>query len=76
LNKMRPKIIFTREAQPLILEALGYSVRDGLIIDPDGKPALTSDGRQIEEDRFGGFVGDRPIRDDLFTIMSLVEGNF
>jgi hypothetical protein len=70
------KMFFTDRAKSFVLEAFGYSVSDGLIIGPDGKPALTKDGMTIEEDRFAGFAKGWPLRDDLFTVMELAEGNF
>ena len=74
---MKPKILFTERAMPLILEAFGKEIKDGFIVESDtGEFVLTPDGEEIEAARFGGILNGRFIKDDLHSIMNLVENKF
>ena len=74
-----PKILFTPKALPFILEAFGKSINeDGLIIDASGEPVLTPEGEEIEASKFCGLKKGSLIfiKDDLYSIMKLAEGNY
>ena len=74
-----PKILFTPQALPFILEAFGKSINeDGLIIDASGEPVLTPEGEEIEASKFCGLKKGSLIfiKDDLYSIMKLAEGNY
>ncbi|MBN8697000.1 MAG: hypothetical protein J0L87_10755 [Bacteroidetes bacterium] len=73
----KPKLLFTEKALPLILEAFGKSINEeGIIVDSNGEPVLTTDGECIEASKFGGIKKGSEIfiKDDLYSIMNLSEG--
>lgn len=78
-NNMKPKLLFTEKALPLILEAFGNSIdKDGYIIDSrTNEPVTTPDGDLVEAKKFGGIKKGSKIfiKDDLYSIMNLAEGN-
>lgn len=75
-----PKILFTKETMPFILETFGKSINDdGLIVEKNtGEPVLTPDGDHIEAANFAGMKKGSEIfiKDDLFSLMKLVEGKY
>lgn len=74
-----PKILFAPKALTFILEAFGKSINeDGLIIDASGEPVLTPEGEEIEASKFCGLKKGSLIfiKDDLYSIMKLAEGNY
>jgi hypothetical protein len=74
------KLCFTKEALPYILEAFGKSIdENGLIIESaTGEPVLTPEGEEIAASNFGGIKKGSEIfiKDDLYSIMNLAEGNY
>lgn len=72
------KIIFTDKALPYLLEAFGKEINpDGIIIESSTKePVLTPESEEIHYSNFGGIKkgSEIYIKDDLNSIMSLVEG--
>lgn len=81
---MRPdataKLLFTQEALPYILDAFGKSKdENGLIIEiATGDPVLTPEGEEIMAENFGGIMKGSEIfiKDDLYSIINLAEGNY
>ncbi len=74
-----PKMLFSKKAIPLILEAFGKSINeDGLIIDNKGEPVLTPEGEEIEASNFCGLKKGSLIfiKDDLHSLMNLAEGRY
>lgn len=74
------RMLFTPEALPYILNAFGKSIDDnGLIIETaTGEPVLTPEGEEIAASKFGGIKKGSEIfiKDDLYSIMNLAEGNY
>ena len=72
-----PKLLFTDNSLPLILEAFNKSISsDGLIVDSEtGEPILTPDHKEIEASKFGALKKGSQIflKDDLASIIKLVE---
>jgi hypothetical protein len=65
---MKPKLLFTERAMPLILEAFGMTIGpDGLILDANGKEVLAKDGNHILASEFGGMINGEILRDDECT---------
>ena len=74
---MKAKLLFTESAMPLILEAFGKEIKDGFIVESDtGEFVLTPDGEEIEAVRFGGIKNGMFLKDDLHSIINLVENKF
>lgn len=77
---MKPKLLFTDAALPLVLEAFGKSIDpNGIIVETStGDPVLTPEGETIEASKFGGIKKGSEIfmKDDLFSIMKLTEGQY
>jgi hypothetical protein len=76
---MTPKLLFNEKSLPLILEAFGKSIKDGIIIETaTGEPVLTPEGEEIEASKFGGLKKGSEIflKDDLYSIMNLAEGKY
>lgn len=77
---MTPKLLFSKETIPFILEAFGKSINDdGFIIEKStGELVLTPEGEEIEASKFGGLKKGSEIfiKDDLFSIMNLSEGAY
>ena len=75
----KPRILFTDNATNFVLEAFGKEVgEDGLVVDRESKePILTNEGVELEASRFGGLKKGSEIfiKDDLNSIMNLVDGN-
>jgi hypothetical protein len=75
-----PKLLFSQQAIPLILEAFGKSINDdGLIIETATRePVLTPDGEEMKAADFGGIKRGSEIfiKDDLFSIINLAEGKY
>lgn len=74
-----PKLLFSPKALPFLLEAFGKSINaDGLIVDSNGEPVLTPEGEEIEASKFCGLKKGSLIfiKDDLYSIMNLVEGKY
>ena len=75
-----PKLLFTDNAMPLILEAFGKSINDeGLIIETaTGEIVLTPEGEEIEASNFGCIKKGSEIfiKGDLYSIMKLAEGKY
>lgn len=75
-----PKLLFTDGALPLILEAFGKKINeDGFIIEAaTGELVLTPEGEEIEAKNFAGIKKGSEIfiKDDLYSIMNLVEGKY
>jgi hypothetical protein len=74
------KLLFTEAALPYILEAFGKKIdENGLIIEKaSGDPVLTPEGDEVEARHFGGIKKGSEIfiKDDLYSIMQLAEGNY
>ena len=77
MKKNIPKLLFTDNSLPLILEAFGKSINeDGLIVDSEtGDPILTPEHKEIEASEFMALRNGSEIfiKDDLFSIIKLVE---
>ena len=69
------KLLFTESAMPLVLEAFGKSINeDGFIIESEtGEFVFTTHGETIQSHELGGFSRDGFFKNDLFSIMELVE---
>lgn len=79
MSATTPKMLFTTDALPFILEAFGKSINeDGLIIDEQGEPVFTPEGENIHFSKFGGLKKGSEIfiKDDLYSIMNLAEGKY
>jgi hypothetical protein len=73
------KLLFTEAALPYILRAFGKTIdANGLIVEPNGDPVLTPEGEEIKATEFGGIKKGSEIfiKDDLYSIMQLAEGNY
>ena len=74
------KLLFTQEALPYILEAFGKAIDDkGFIIEKaTGEHVLTPEGEEILASEFGGIKRGSEIfiKDDLYSIINLAEGNY
>ena len=79
-TEIKPKLLFHKKNLKLILEAFGKSINeDGLIIElSTGEPVYTPDGEEIEARNCGAIKKGSEIflKDDLFSIMSLAEGQY
>lgn len=75
-----PKLLFTDNSLPLILEAFGKSIdENGLIVDSiTGEPILTPDLQEIEASKFMALKKGSEIfiKDDLTSIIKLVENAY
>lgn len=75
-----PRLLFTDTALPYILKAFGKSINeDGLIVESStGELVYTPEGQEIEAENFGGIKKGSEIfiKDDLYSIINLAEGNY
>lgn len=75
-----PKILFSKETMPFILETFGKEINaEGLIVEKStGEPVPTPDGDHIEAANFAGLKKGSEIfiKDDLYSLMKLVEGKY
>lgn len=79
LSTTTPKLLFSPQALPFILEAFEKSINeDGLIVDSNGEPVLTPEGEEIGASNFCGLKKGSLIfiKDDLYSIMNLAEGKY
>lgn len=71
---MKPKILFTDSARPLIFEALNITVGDDGFLYRDGEIVLDMfDNKPVLEKDFAGIHKDGVIKGDLHSIMKLAE---
>lgn len=77
---IKPKLLFTDKALPLILKAFGKEINaDGIIIETKtGQPVLTPEGEEVYAREFGGLKKGSEIfiKDDLYSIINLAEGKY
>jgi len=77
---MENKLLFTEKSLPIILEAFGKRINDdGIIIEAaTGEPVITPEGEEIEAKKFGGIKKGSEIfiKDDLYSIINLAEGQY
>ena len=77
--KNEPKILFTQGTAPFVLEALGYHIENGLIMDSTtNEPIKTYEGKTLKAKRLGAITkgkDGKPLffMDDLHSIMDLVK---
>lgn len=73
-------LLFTDKSLPLILEAFGKEINeDGFIIESATKEiVLSPEGEEIEAKKFGGIKKGSEIfiKNDLYSIMNLVDGKY
>lgn len=73
------KLTFTRGAQPLVLEALGYKDKNGLIVNSKTEePVLDYEGNTVPTDRLGSISknhnGDTVfMKDDIHSIIDMLK---
>lgn len=72
---MKPKILFTLNAVPFLLEALNKTVnKDGYIIEKEtGELVKTKEGDSILAIELGGIYMNSFYKKDLYSIMQLSE---
>jgi hypothetical protein len=72
---MKTKITFTERTIPFILEIFGKSINEeGFIIETNtGELVLTTNGETIKSNELAGFSKNGFFKNDLFSIMELVE---
>lgn len=70
---MKPKLIYTKQTEQFIMEALGYSVAEDGYMMKDGKRALTLNGDEILHKNLAGFHRDGLVGSDLGSMMDLVK---
>ena len=80
MTKNEPKMLFNEQALPFILEIFGKTVNeDGFIADMNtGEPIQTPEGDFLTKGKFGGIKKGSEIflKDDLLTVMKLVENSY
>ena len=74
---MKPKILFTESALPFILQMFGKEInKDGFIVESNSNElVLTTQGETIKANELGGITKRGFYKNDLHSIMELVENN-